>query len=196
MDRRGLVELSKFLSWVLRHRPDAIGVTLDAAGWIDVNALLAAARAHGRPLTRELLDEIVATSPKRRFALSEDGRRIRASQGHSVEVELGYAPAEPPEVLFHGTVAASLDAIRAEGLRRMSRHHVHLSPDEATARSVGGRRGKPVVLRVAAGRMSRDGFVFYRSENGVWLTERVPAEYVEVAGEELTRPGGSDRCRG
>lgn len=179
MDARTLVELSKFLSWVLRHQPDAIGITLDPAGWTDVDALLAQARAHGRPLTRELLERIVAESPKQRFALSEDRGRIRASQGHSVEVELGYEPAMPPELLFHGSVDANVAAIRADGLRRMSRHHVHLSPDETTARSVGGRRGRPVILRVAAGRMHRDGHAFYRSANGVWLTEHVPPEYIE-----------------
>jgi putative RNA 2'-phosphotransferase len=179
MDARTLVELSKFLSWVLRHRPDAIGIALDAAGWTDVEALLARARAHGRPLTRELLERIVAESPKQRFALSEDGRRIRASQGHSVEVQLGYEPATPPEVLFHGSVAANRAAIRADGLRKMNRHYVHLSPDEASARSVGGRRGKPVMLRVAAGRMHRNGHVFFRSANGVWLTDHVPPEYIE-----------------
>lgn len=179
MDARALVELSKFLSWVLRHRPDAVGITLDDAGWTDVDTLLAQARAHGRPLTRELLERIVAESPKQRFALSEDGRRIRASQGHSVEVELGYEPATPPEVLFHGSVARNMAAIRTDGLRKMSRHHVHLSPDEATARSVGGRRGEPVILRVAAGRMHREGHIFFRSANGVWLTEHVPPEYIE-----------------
>ncbi len=179
MDARALVELSKFLSWVLRHRPDAIGITLDDAGWTDVDALLSQARAHGRPLTRELLERIVTESPKQRFALSEDGRRIRASQGHSVEVELGYEPATPPEVLFHGSVAGNIAAIRTDGLRKMSRHHVHLSPDEATARSVGGRRGKPVILRVAAGLMHREGHIFFRSANGVWLTEHVPPEYIE-----------------
>lgn len=180
MDARTLVELSKFLSWVLRHRPDAIGITLDVSGWTDVEALLAQAQAHRRPLTRALLEQIVAESPKQRFALSEDGQRIRANQGHSVEVELGYEPATPPDVLFHGSVARSLAAIQAEGLRRMSRHHVHLSPDEATARSVGGRRGKPVILRIAAGRMHRDGHVFFLSANGVWLTEHVPPEYIEL----------------
>lgn len=179
MDARTLVELSKFLSWVLRHRPDAIGITLDDAGWTDIDALLAQARANGRPLTNELLKRIVAESPKQRFALSEDGRRIRASQGHSVEVELGYEPTPPPDVLFHGSVARNIAAIRTDGLRKMSRHHVHLSPDEATARSVGGRRGKPVILRVAAGRMHREGHIFFRSANGVWLTEHVPPEYIE-----------------
>lgn len=179
MDARTLVELSRFLSWVLRHRPDAIGITLDAAGWTDVDALLGQARTHGRPLTRELLERLVAESPKQRFAFSGDRQRIRASQGHSVEVELGYEAATPPEVLFHGSVAAKLAPIRSDGLRKMSRHHVHLSPDEATARSVGGRRGKPVILRVAAGRMHRDGHAFFLSANGVWLTEHVPPEYLE-----------------
>jgi putative RNA 2'-phosphotransferase len=179
MTAQTLVELSKFLSWVLRHRPDAIGISLDAAGWTDVDGLLAQARAHGRPLTRELLEQIVAESPKQRFALSEDRRSIRASQGHSVEVELGYERATPPAVLFHGSVAEKLAAIRKDGLRKMSRHHVHLSPDEATARSVGGRRGKPVILRVAAGQMHRAGHLFFQSANGVWLTDHVPPQYIE-----------------
>ena len=171
---------SRFLSFVLRHRPDAIGVELDRAGWIEVDTLLAGCRAHGRALSRAELDEIVATSPKRRFTLSDDGRRIRAAQGHSVDVDLGYAPAPPPERLFHGTVAAKLKAILANGLRPMSRHHVHLSADEETARAVGGRRGRPLILTVAAGRMHADGRVFYLSANGVWLTDEVPAPYITV----------------
>ena len=178
MDSTALIRLSKFLSFVLRHDPGAIGIALDRNGWADIDELLERCRAHGRPLTREVLEAIVATSPKRRFAISEDGRRVRASQGHSVGVDLGYAPAAPPELLFHGTVAASVPAIRAAGLERMGRHHVHLSPDEATARTVGGRRGRPVVLRVAAGPMHRDGHTFYLSANGVWLTERVPSGYI------------------
>ena len=182
MDPRKLTRLSKFLSLVLRHQPEVIGLELDKSGWVDVEQLLERCRAHGQPLTRELLERIVATSPKRRFALSEDGRQVRASQGHSVDVELGYAPARPPELLFHGTVAASLPAIRAGGLVKMSRHHVHLSPDEATARTVGMRRGRPIVLRVAAGRMHTDGHVFYLSANGVWLAEQVPPGYIDFAG--------------
>jgi putative RNA 2'-phosphotransferase len=178
MDERTRTSLSKVLSLVLRHDPGAIGIALDAAGWTDVEALLEACGAHGRPLSREALEEVVATSPKRRFALSDDGTRIRASQGHSVEVELGYAPASPPPQLFHGTVAQALDSIRAQGLVRGERHHVHLSADEATARVVGARRGAPVLLRVDAGAMHRDGHLFYRSENGVWLTEAVPARYL------------------
>jgi putative RNA 2'-phosphotransferase len=180
MDSRSLVGLSKFLSLVLRHQPEAIGLDLDAQGWAEIDDLLVRCQAHGKRITREILETIVATSPKRRFAISDDGRRVRASQGHSIEVDLGYPPAPPPEVLFHGTVAAALPGVRAEGLRKMSRHHVHLSPDLATARAVAARRGQPVILRVAAGRMHRDGYVFYRSANGVWLTEAVPPEYLEI----------------
>ena len=179
MDKKTLTELSKFLSFVLRHEPEAIGVTLDANGWIEIEQFVEACRAHGKPLSRELLESIVATSPKQRFAISDDRRRVRANQGHSVEVDLAYLPAQPPETLFHGTVSASLPAIRTAGLKKMDRHHVHLSPDAATAQTVGMRRGKPVVLQIAAGRMHRDGRVFYLSANGVWLTEHVPPEYIE-----------------
>ena len=141
MNEKDKTRTSRFLSLVLRHQPAAAGVTLDEGGWAEVELLLRGCSEHGHPLSRSELEEVVATNPKRRFALSDDGRRIRASQGHSVEVELGYEPAEPPEVLFHGTVQHLLPAIRAQGLRRMERHHVHLSPDEATARVVGARRG-------------------------------------------------------
>lgn len=182
MDQKALTALSKFLSFVLRHQPEAIGVALDRAGWVDIDQLVEKSRAHGKPLTRELVETIVATSPKQRFAISEDGRRVRASQGHSIDVDLGYEPAQPPEWLFHGTTAAGVSSIRSEGLKRMARHHVHLSPDTATARTVGMRRGKPVVLRIAAARMHRDGHVFYLSANGVWLTDEVPPEYIDVAG--------------
>jgi len=178
MDRKTLTDLSKFLSFVLRHEPSAIGIELDAHGWVEIESLLDGCRANGRALSRELLDTIVATSPKERFAISMDGRRIRANQGHSVEVDLAYAPAEPPETLFHGTVASAIDAIRANGLKKMKRHHVHLSPDEATARAVGMRRGKPIVLSIAARRMQEAGFVFYRSANGVWLVDEVPAAFI------------------
>jgi putative RNA 2'-phosphotransferase len=141
--------------------------------------LLSQCRAHGKDISRAILEDVVASNAKRRFALSDDGRRIRASQGHSVEVDLAYDPADPPDVLFHGTVATALPAIEAEGLSRMQRHHVHLSRDVATAAAVGGRRGVPVILRIRAGAMARDGHVFYLSQNGVWLTEHVPAAYIE-----------------
>jgi putative RNA 2'-phosphotransferase len=178
------VSISKFLSLVLRHNPGAIGLSLDAEGWVAIDELLAAADRHGNPIRREELDEVVATNDKKRFCVSADGRRIRANQGHSVEVELGLAPVEPPELLYHGTVERFLDAIRREGLVRGNRHHVHLSADRETAGRVGQRRGRPVILVVEAGRMQRDGYRFYRSENGVWLADAVPAEYVDFPGDQ------------
>jgi putative RNA 2'-phosphotransferase len=174
-----LTETSKFLSFVLRHAPASVGVVLDDNGWVEIDHLVEQCRAHGRAFSRDLVEAVVASSPKRRFAISEDGRRVRANQGHSIQVELGYEPAQPPEWLFHGTVASNLPPIRSGGLKNMGRHNVHLSPDAATARNVGMRRGKPILLRIAAARMHRDGHVFYLSANGVWLTEEVPPEYIE-----------------
>lgn len=176
--RGGLVKTSKFLSLVLRHQPELIGITLSTAGWVSVAELLRACQAHGHPLTLEDLQELVATNDKRRFSLSEDGQMIRANQGHSVPVELGYSPAVPPDMLYHGTVEKFLPSIREEGLKRGSRHHVHLSPDEETARRVGARRGRPLILKVESGRMHQKGHEFFRSANGVWLTEHVPPEYL------------------
>ena len=147
-----LARTSKFLSLVLRHRPETIGVTLDAQGWVDVDELIASAAAKGQPLTRELIGRVVAENDKQRFALSDDGTRIRANQGHSVEVDLALEPQEPPETLYHGTAARNLRSIERDGLRRGQRHHVHLSADPVTARIVGQRHGEPVVLRVASGR--------------------------------------------
>ena len=170
--------LSKLLSYVLRHDPGRFGLSLGAGGWVSIDDLLVRCREHGRPITREQLDHLVATNSKRRFAISEDGTMIRASQGHSVAVDLGLAALEPPEVLYHGTVAPSLPAIRAEGLRKMERQHVHLSPDPETARVVGQRRGSPVVLRIAAAAMHRAGHVFHCADNGVWLTDHVPPSYI------------------
>jgi putative RNA 2'-phosphotransferase len=178
MQKDKLTRTSKFLSLVLRHRPELIGITLDSAGWVSVAELLRACRAHGRPLTREELREAVASNDKQRFSFSEDGRMIRANQGHSVPVELGYSPAVPPETLYHGTAEKFLPLIREEGLKKGARHHVHLSPDEETAGRVGGRRGTPVILKVESGRMQREGHEFFRSANGVWLTEHVPPEYL------------------
>jgi len=178
MDEKSRTAASKFLSYVLRHQPAAVGIELDAGGWVAVDVLLKACTQHGRPLSRAELAEIVATSPKQRFALSDDGQRIRANQGHSTAVDLGYEAAEPPDVLFHGTVARLLLSIREKGLERMSRHHVHLSADEATARSVGGRRGKPIILRVDARAMRAAGHVFFVTPNGVWLTDAVPSSFI------------------
>ena len=174
-----LVRVSKFLSLVLRHDPGKIGLTLDAAGWAEVDELIAAAARSGVEIDRETLARVVAENDKQRFALSADGGRIRANQGHSVTVDLGVEPRTPPELLYHGTASRFLDSIRASGLHAASRAHVHLSADTETARAVGQRHGSPVVLPIAAGRMHRDGRLFFRSANGVWLTDAVPAEYID-----------------
>ena len=180
MRREDVVRVSKRLSFVLRHRPDSVGLLLDAAGWADVDALLAALAAHGLPLTREDLDRVVAGNDKRRFAYDGTGTRIRASQGHSVPVALGYAAQPPPAVLFHGTAVRTLPAVLAEGLRPGRRHAVHLSADEATARAVGERRGRSAVLRVDAAGLAASGAVVTRSANGVWLVDAVPPRYLTV----------------
>lgn len=174
-----LIPLSKFLALVLRHRPQQIGLSLDPQGWAQVNELLEKANRAGIPLTRELLAEIVESNDKKRYAFSPDGLKIRASQGHSLPVDLGLEPVAPPEILFHGTACHNLDSIKAQGLLRRQRTHVHLSPDEGTAIRVGQRHGAPVVLRIRAAQMARDGYVFYRSANGVWLTEQVLPAYID-----------------
>ncbi|MEV7414342.1 RNA 2'-phosphotransferase [Streptomyces sp. NPDC089919] len=178
MDARRTVKVSKYVSKHLRHQPERIGLVLDPQGWVAIDALIAAAAAHGFAFSRAELDHVVATNDKQRFAV-RDGL-IRASQGHTVTVDLALPAVEPPPHLFHGTVPAALDAIRAQGLRPMARHHVHLSADRETATRVGARRGRPVVLSVAAGAMHAAGHVFHLSENGVWLTDAVPPEYLRL----------------
>jgi putative RNA 2'-phosphotransferase len=173
-----LVKTSKFLSLVLRHQPEKIGLKLDEAGWTPVDELLSRCRDHGVIITRDELREVVANNDKKRFSFNDDGLLIRANQGHSVEVDLGYEPALPPGILYHGTAERFLASIREQGLIKGRRHHVHLSADLETAEKVGRRHGKPVVIRVAAGRMHQDGIVFYLSANGVWLTEHIPVPYL------------------
>ena len=169
---------SKFLSLVLRHAPKKIEITLDAQGWVDVSVLLRQASAHGTEITDQELRRIVAECDKKRFTLSQDGTRIRAAQGHSVPVDLKVPAVTPPAVLYHGTAVANVDAIRAEGVKPGKRQQVHLSVDTDTARKVGQRHGKPVVLTVDAARMHAAGLAFYQADNGVWLTDTVPAEYL------------------
>ena len=181
MTSQQLTTASKFLSLVLRHKPSTIGLVLDAAGWAEVDELLEKAVSAGHAISRALLEEIVETSDKKRFAFSEDGLRIRANQGHSVEIELGLPPLAPPPRLYHGTASRFLDAILAEGLAKRQRHHVHLSESHETATAVGQRYGQPVLLAVDARRMSAGGFLFYRSDNHVWLTDHVPPAYLSVA---------------
>ncbi len=171
-------QTSKFLSLILRHEPEVVGLWLGEGGWVAVDDLLAALAKHGKPLSRAELEAVVATNDKRRFAFNDDGTLIRASQGHSVEVELGYQPATPPALLYHGTVEKFLQSIRAKGLVRGERHHVHLTADGETAKRVGARRGRPVVLIIDAAAMRSAAHPFYRSENGVWLTEHVPVQFI------------------
>ncbi|WP_030145224.1 RNA 2'-phosphotransferase [Spirillospora albida] len=177
MDQRRVVKISKYLSRHLRHDPGRIGLTLDEAGWVLVDVLLAAMARNGFAVTRAELEHVVAVNDKKRFAL--DGDRIRAVQGHSIPVVLDHPVADPPEFLYHGTVSASLEAIRRDGLHPMNRHAVHLSPDRETAHRVGSRRGRPVILTVAAARMAADGHEFQLSPNGVWLTATVPPQYLD-----------------
>lgn len=169
---------SKFLSRVLRHQPEMVGLSLGPGGWVSVDDLLRGMKKAGCPIQLDELRQIVADNDKKRFTLSEDGRRIRAAQGHSVAVDLDLVPIEPPATLFHGTAQANLDAIFAEGLKPGRRRHVHLSLDEETAVKVGQRHGKPVVLRVETGRMHDAGLTFWRADNGVWLTDHVAPEYL------------------
>ena len=173
-----VVEKSKFLSLVLRHAPETIGLSLDSAGWAQVDALLERANAHGMALNRASLSQIVAGSDKQRFAFSDDGQRIRANQGHSVPVQLALPPQEPPSRLFHGTALRFLASIRRHGLQPMQRQHVHLSTNALTAEAVGRRHGKPCVLWVDAQALHASGQVFLRAENGVWLTTAVAPEFI------------------
>ncbi len=177
VDKR-LIRVSKYLAKYLRHAPHDLGLTLQPGGWVPVDDLLTAATRHGFPITYDELVECVETNDKQRFAFDVSGEMIRANQGHSVEVDLQLEEREPPETLYHGTVERFLSSIIVEGLVRGKRHHVHLSMDVETARKVGARRGKPVILTVDAGRMHRDGHRFYLSANGVWLTDTVTHGYL------------------
>lgn len=177
MDKQ-LTHTSKFLSLILRHKPETIGLQLDAQGWADVEQLRTLAATHGKPITMDLLLRVVAENDKKRFVFNADESRIRANQGHSIEIDLALEPIEPPTELFHGTATRFIESIREHGLIRGQRQHVHLSLDSETATKVGHRHGEPVVLVVAATRLFESGGVFFRSENGVWLTNEVPVEYI------------------
>ncbi|MGQ9482194.1 RNA 2'-phosphotransferase [Chloroflexus sp.] len=162
-----LTRISKFLSLVLRHRPEQIGLSLDQHGWAEVDELIRCANRHGLPLSRAQLEQVVAENDKQRFAFSADGRRIRANQGHSLPVDLQLTPAQPLPVLYHGTAERFVESIKRDGLLPGKRQYVHLSQDEATALTVGQRHGRPVVLTVHAAAMTAAGYVFYVSANGV-----------------------------
>jgi putative RNA 2'-phosphotransferase len=180
VDDKRLVKVSKYLARHLRHDPGRLGITLDRQGWVEIEELLRACARHAFRLTRDELMEVVARNDKQRFAI--EGSRIRANQGHSVPVDLGLEPVAPPAVLFHGTASRNLDSIMASGLERRKRHHVHLHPDPGVAARVGGRHGRAVVLEVAAREMASDGHEFFRSSNGVWLTDVVPPRYLSPRG--------------
>jgi putative RNA 2'-phosphotransferase len=179
MDKKRTIKISKFLSLILRHRPEEVGLTLDDNGWANVEDLLKACASYGRPFNRAELDEVVETNDKKRFVFDAADDRIRAAQGHSVEVDLEFEKQVPPAVLYHGTAERNIDAIMAGGLKKMQRHHVHLSAEIETALSVGTRYGKPVIFKIDTVSMIDERFEFYISANGVWLVEGVPAKFLE-----------------
>lgn len=170
-------KISKYMSMILRHRPETVGIQLDEHGWADVNELIKGI-AKKKKFNREILEEIVRTDSKQRYSFNEDKTKIRANQGHSISVDLELEPLEPPEILWHGTAEKYVASIEKAGLRPGNRMYVHLSPDIQTAEKVGSRHGKPVVYQVKSGEMYRKGFRFYRSVNGVWLTIMVPVEFL------------------
>lgn len=175
-----ITETSKFLSYILRHHPESIGIILNQDGWVDIDILLAQAQRNGRALSHSLLMEVVETNNKKRFTISENGKQIRAAQGHSTkQVNIQHQAVQPPDVLYHGTATRFLQSILVQGLRAGSRHHVHLSADVVTAKAVGMRHGVPVILRVNAAAMCEVGHEFYLSDNGVWLTEKVPSTFLQ-----------------
>lgn len=180
MDSKTLIKISKYLSLHLRHQPEKLGLTLEPGGWVAVDDLLVACSAHRFPITRAALEEVVAGNDKQRFAFDQTGKKIRASQGHSVAVDLQLEPALPPRELYHGTGEKSVAAIQKSGLQKMQRHHVHLSPDTETARRVGARHGRPAIFIVDAAAMKTAGHDFYQSENGVWLTDSVPTQFLRL----------------
>jgi putative RNA 2'-phosphotransferase len=176
---KDLIRMSKFLSLVLRHKPEAAGVTLDDNGWVNISTLLAGCRANGHAISHEEFDQIVRENEKKRFTV--EGQRVRAAQGHSLDVDLQYKPVEPPELLYHGTVFTALDGIKQSGLKSQRRQHVHLSADTQTAETVGSRRGKPVIVVVSAQEAHKAGIKFYQADNGVWLADAVPYKFLKFA---------------
>ncbi|HEX8676784.1 MAG TPA: RNA 2'-phosphotransferase [Segetibacter sp.] len=180
LSTKQLTSVSKFISLVLRHKPETIGLTLDANGWAATTELIDKMNSNGKVITFEVLDLVVAENSKKRFSFNDDKTKIRASQGHSLEVDLQLQPVKPPVELYHGTSVQSVSSILKTGLEKRQRQYVHLSPDKETAMSVGRRHGKPAVLLVDAAKMEEDGFAFYLSENKVWLTESVPAKYLSL----------------
>lgn len=180
MDEKRKTKISKFLSLILRHQPEVVGLTLEENGWIPVEKLIKACADYGKPFTFAELKSVVETNDKKRFAFNEDETKIRANQGHSLEVEIEFEQRTPPEILYHGTAERNVDVIFGEGLKKMSRHHVHLSAETETATKVGTRYGKPIIFQVDTASMINEGFEFYVSANGVWLVENVPPKFLKI----------------
>lgn len=178
MNNKNIIKHSKFLSLVLRHKPETIGIDLDENGWIDIDLLIQKVNEHGRKINRKELYFIVENNSKKRFALDETTNKIRANQGHSLNINLGFEAIQPPEILYHGTAQRFEDSIINSGIEKRNRHHVHLSAEKSTAKNVGQRHGKPIILEVRAVEMFAKGFQFFKSENGVWLTDKVPSLYL------------------
>lgn len=179
MNQSRLIKISKYLSYHLRHRPDKLGLELAEGGWVPVKQLLAASKKKQFPISYVELEQVVELNEKKRFSFDATGKLLRANQGHSVEVDLQLKPEVPPDILYHGTGRRAVESILREGLHKMKRHHVHLSAYVETATKVGARHGSPVVFTVDAAAMERDGYSFYCSENGVWLVDSVPPEYLQ-----------------
>lgn len=179
MNEKETSEISKLLSLILRHSPETIRLKLDENGWANVNELIAQCNKHQKKLNMKLLEYVVETNDKKRFTFNEDKTKIRASQGHSIKVELDLKEVQPPEYLYHGTVEKFINSIKKDGLQKMRRQHVHLSIDKETAAKVGSRRGKPVILAIQSRRMFHDNYKFYISENNVWLCNEVPTKYID-----------------
>lgn len=173
-----LRKISKFLSYTLRHNPQKLGLELEDAGWVEVDKLIDQAIKYGIPLSRPIIKEVINSSDKKRFALSEDEQHIRATYGHSIPVKLGYKPQLPPEELYHGTAVRNLSSIQKHGLQPQNRQYVHLSGDPQSAKSVGQRHGTPAVLLIQAGQMAKENHTFFKSDTGIWLTIQVPPSYI------------------
>lgn len=180
MDEKKLVKISKYLSKHLRHQPERLGLILEDGGWIAVENLLNACARHNFPVSISELKEVVEKNDKKRFSFDASGRKIRANQGHSIEIDLQLKPQTPPDALYHGTAERNEDSIKEHGLLKMARHAVHLSVDIETARRVGARHGKPLIFKVDAKKMATEGFEFFVSENGVWLVDAIPPQFLEI----------------
>ena len=174
------VKISKYLSYHLRHHPHMLGLKLAPGGWVEVEQLLKAAKKNKFPISQSELHYVVYNNDKQRFSFDFTGTLIRANQGHSIKVDLQLEPETPPAILYHGTYLGAVTSILERGLQKMGRHHVHLTKDWHTAKKVGGRRGKSVLFEIDAEAMHQEGFEFYCSDNGVWLVDTVPPQYLKL----------------